>query len=223
MVESSFYASSSQANQSVYNSSVKSVGKIRVFLNQKIGSGVTSSVYTGLYKSQSNRDAVKAAQFGTEENIQKIPVAIKVFQLKMIKKRNMQKMLNQEFAVLNRVKHRNIVEFLGYERTRNAFYFIFELCEGGDLQAYLNQRGALSELEAQKFFKQIADAMITLNREDVIHCDLKPANILMTKDEKLKLADFGLARQINTQSQYDEPLVLDNAGTPIYKAPEVYH
>ena len=40
--------------------------------------------------------------------------------------------------------------------------------------------------------------MITLNREDVIHCDLKPANILMTKNEKLKLADFGLARQINT-------------------------
>ena len=73
---------------------------------------------------------------------------------------------------------------------------MFEICEGGNFQDYLKTRGALSEFEAQKFFKQIADAMITLNREDVVHRDLKPANILLSKDNKIKLADFGLARQI---------------------------
>ena len=139
----------------------------------------------------------------------------------MIKEQNMQKFLNQEFAVLNRVKHRNIVEFHGYERTKNAYYFIFELCEGGDFQTYLRQRGALPELDAQRFFKQIADAMITLNREDVIHRDLKPANILMTKENKIKLADFGLARKIDTNSE--DPLMKTHVGTPYYKAPEIYH
>jgi len=113
----------------------------------------------------------------------------------MVKEQNMQKFLNQEFAVLNRVRHRNIVEFIGFERSKNAYYFIFELCEGGNFQEYLRARGALPEFEAQKFFKQIADAMITLNREDVIHRDLKPANILLTADNMIKLADFGLARQ----------------------------
>jgi serine/threonine protein kinase len=83
--------------------------------------------------------------------------------------------------------------------TKSAFYLVFELCEGGNLKDYLHQRGALPEFEAQKLFKQIADAMILLNREDIIHRDLKPANILLTKDNKAKLADFGLARKFDTQ------------------------
>ena len=113
----------------------------------------------------------------------------------MVKEQNMQKLLKQELEVLNTVRHRNIVEFLGYERSKNAYYFVFELCEGGTLQEYMRARGSLSEFEAQKFFKQIADAMITLNRQDVVHRDLKPANILLTKENKIKLADFGLARE----------------------------
>lgn len=123
--------------------------------------------------------------------------------------------------MLNRVRHRNIVEFIGYERTKNAYYFIFELCEGGNFQEYLRTRGALPELEAQKFFKQIADAMVTLNREDIIHRDLKPANILLTKDHKIKLADFGLARKFEPNSE--DGLLQTHVGTPYYKAPEIYH
>jgi len=51
----------------------------------------------------------------------------------MVKEQNMQKLLKQELEVLNKVRHRNIVEFLGYERSKNAYYFVFELCEGGTL------------------------------------------------------------------------------------------
>ena len=60
----------------------------------------------------------------------------------------MQKFLDQELQVLNRVRHRNIVDFIGYERSRNASYMIFELCKGGNLQDYLRMRGALNEFEA---------------------------------------------------------------------------
>ena len=66
---------------------------------------------------------------------------------------NLKKFLDNEINVLNRLKHRNIVEFLGVQQTRNALYIAFELCEGGDFQAYLRRHGPLPELEAQKFFK----------------------------------------------------------------------
>lgn len=170
--------------------SVKEIGALKVYLNQRLGAGVTSQVFRGTY------NPAKAKDPGARGDSKKRQVAVKVIQLNMIKDQNMQKFLNQEFAVLNRVRHRNIVEFMGFERTKNAFYLIFELCEGGDFQELLKLRGALPEFEAQKFFKQIADAMITLNREDVIHRDLKPANILLTKEQKIKLADFGLARPL---------------------------
>lgn len=71
----------------------------------------------------------------------------------MIRDQNLGKFLQNEFDVLNRVRHRNIVEFLGFERTKNAYYIIFELCDGGDFQSYLSQHGALPELEAQRYFK----------------------------------------------------------------------
>ncbi len=58
---------------------------------------------------------------------------MKVIQVTMVKEQNMQKLLKQELEVLNKVRHRNIVEFLGYERSKNAYYFVFELCEGGTL------------------------------------------------------------------------------------------
>ena len=45
---------------------------------------------------------------------------------------NLKKFLDNEINVLNRLKHRNIVEFLGVQQTRNALYIAFELCEGGD-------------------------------------------------------------------------------------------
>ena len=66
--------------------------------------------------------------------------------------------------------------------SKSAYYFVFELCEGGNLSDYMDKHGPLSEADAQKFFKQIAEAMKVMNREDVIHRDLKPANILLTKD-----------------------------------------
>lgn len=103
-------------------------------MNQRLGSGVTSSVYKGMYNPGGGQP--------------KRAVAVKVIPVSMIKEQNLQKFINQEFDVLNRVRHRSIVEFITYERTKNSFYYVFELCEGGDFQHYLRQRGTLTELEA---------------------------------------------------------------------------
>ena len=126
-------------------STIKEIGKIKVFLNQRLGQGMTSQVYKGSFNTGRFKEPT---QEGEQKRPIKIAVAVKVIQLNMIKEQNMQKFLNQEFAVLNRVRHRNIVEFIGYERTKNAYYFVFELCEGGNFQEFLRTRGALPEFEA---------------------------------------------------------------------------
>ena len=107
---------------------------------------------------------------------------------------NLEKFLKQEFTVLTKVRHQNVCEFFGVERSANRIYLIFELCDGGDLQQYLEKKGPLPESEVQSLFRQIAYAMIVFNREDCVHRDLKPANILLTAGGKIKVADFGLAR-----------------------------
>ena len=149
-------------------------------------------------------------------------VAVKIIQHSLVQDQNMKKFIDQELKVLNKVRHRNIVDFIEYQLTKNAHYLVFELCDGGNFQEYLRIHGSLNEYTAQRFFKQIADAMITLNREDVIHRDLKPANILMTQEDRLKLADFGLARPFQPAENSDS-LLQTHVGTPYYKAPEIYH
>lgn len=86
-----------------------------------------------------------------------------------------------------------------------------------DLRKFLAEQGRLSEWEAQRIFKQLADAMLCLHVQDVVHRDLKPANILLTEAGDVKLADFGLARTFDQQ----DDLMRTKVGTPYYLAPEV--
>lgn len=66
----------------------------------------------------------------------------------MIEQGNMKKYIDQELDVLNKVRHRNIVNFMDIIHTKSAYYLVFELCEGGNFQEYLKARGALPEYEA---------------------------------------------------------------------------
>lgn len=119
--------------------------------------------------------------------------------------------------MLSRLKHKNIVEFIDHVSSKKSYYFVFELCKGGDLRSLLQQKGRLTEDEAQRIFKQLADALCVLNMQDIVHRDLKPANILLTADGQVKLADFGLAKFFHPK----DGLLESKVGTPYYLAPEI--
>ena len=113
---------------------------------------------------------------------------------------NFTQMLRNELAVTQKLTSRHIVQFVDVAHTRHHYYFVFELCAGGDLAGLLRKKGRLNEFEAQRLFRQLACALKVLYQSGVVHRDLKPANILLSADLDVKLADFGLAKIFNPQT-----------------------
>ncbi|KAJ3343654.1 hypothetical protein HDU93_007535 [Gonapodya sp. JEL0774] len=98
-------------------------------------------------------------------------------------------------------------------------YMQMELCENGSLQDFLEDLAAVpdvfDEYRVWQFVADIAVALTTIHRYNIIHLDVKPANILITKDCRLKLGDFGLA------TYWPVPLDTEREGDRNYIAPEI--
>ncbi|KAA6372108.1 MAG: putative CBL-interacting serine/threonine-protein kinase 19, partial [Streblomastix strix] len=93
------------------------------------------------------------------------------------------------------------IEILGFFVDDDVKAFlIMEYCEGGNLHQYINDmknKGKMiSEQDAWTFISQMASAIFQMHSNGVIHGDLKPSNVLLTRDRKIKLGDFGLARKL---------------------------
>lgn len=80
-------------------------------------------------------------------------------------------------------------------KTVNNFYFVYEYCNGGTLESLLKKEGPLQEKLALEYFAQIVEAFKVLNKNNIMHRDLKPDNILI-HDGILKLADFGFCKPL---------------------------
>jgi len=124
-----------------------------------------------------------------------------------------------EAVALDRVRHPNIISRLGHGTARDLkgmmfHYLVLEYLEGGDLQQ-ATRAGWLTPDIAMKYVEQICAGLRHAHRNGVIHRDIKPQNLLLTKDrETVKIADFGVAR-IHLS---DAPIT--RVGTNIYAPPE---
>lgn len=124
-----------------------------------------------------------------------------------------------EAVALDRVRHPNIISRLGHGTARDLkgtvfHYLVLEYLEGGDLQKAA-RTGNLSFKQSFKYLEQVCAGLRHAHRHNIIHRDIKPQNLLLTKDrETVKIADFGVAR-INLS---DTPIT--RVGTNIYAPPE---
>lgn len=120
----------------------------------------------------------------------------------------------RESELLAGVRHPNLVNieasFLAF-RTR---FLVMERCQGYDLSRHLAIRGPLPEAQATALFGQLAAGLVHLHDHQILHLDLKPANLMLCDDGTVKIADFGLCRLLD-----DEPATVIR-GTPAYMAPE---
>ena len=124
-----------------------------------------------------------------------------------------------EAVALDRVRHPNIISRLGHGTARDTrgtlfHYLVLEYLEGGDLQRLCRESG-FSLKQALKYVEQTCAGLRHAHNHGVIHRDIKPQNLLLTKDrDTVKIADFGVAR-IHTS---EAPIT--RVGTNIYAAPE---
>jgi serine/threonine protein kinase len=106
--------------------------------------------------------------------------------------------------------------FEDYDRT----FMIMEEMKGGDLLDKIEEKEFYPEDECRKLSRRLFEAIFFCHRKRIVHRDIKPENVLLentTDDTKIKLADFGCAKQMNS-----ETILITMCGTPQYVAPEVY-
>lgn len=123
----------------------------------------------------------------------------------------------REISLLKGIKHPNVVELKEVIYQDDNLYLIFEYCEY-DLKKYMRKIGGpLPAATVKKFTYQILQATAYCHAHRVMHRDLKPQNLLIDKDDNVKLADFGLARAFGLPVKtYTHEVV-----TLWYRAPEI--
>ncbi len=160
-----------------------------------IGSGTYGSVYRATDKKL---------------NIDK---ALKVFGLKREKK-HLIPLLRREAQTLAKLNHPNITRIYDFDEQGEYIFLDMEYVDGENLQEKLVKK-KFSPATAARISVALAEALTAAHEQGIIHQDIKPANILMTKDNSPKLSDFGLADNLK-----DKQDIFMNLGTNKYAAPE---
>lgn len=144
-------------------------------------------------------------------------VALKMLRHRFIYNPDVISRFDQEIELLQQLQHQNIValrdHFVAY-RTR---FIVLELYDGADLRAVIRDHGPLPESIARRVLGQIAAGLNAAHAGGVTHLDLKPANVLLNREGRIAITDFGLARLIESDGCHGEM-----AGTPAYMPPEQF-
>lgn len=154
------------------------------------------------------------------------PVAIKRILPSLSDDRLVIQDFRHEVNLLVKLRHPNIVQFLGAVTEKKPLMLITEYLRGGDLHQYLKGKGALNPSTAINFALDIARGMAYLHNEPnvIIHRDLKPRNVLLVNSsaDHLKVGDFGLSKLIRVQNSHDVYKMTGETGSYRYMAPEVF-
>ncbi|CAK9231324.1 unnamed protein product [Sphagnum troendelagicum] len=137
------------------------------------------------------------------------------FAVKVIDSESIAPEIQQEVTMLSRLRHPNIVQYYGSTIENGCLYIFLELVKMGSLQSILKKFQVFDEVIISTYTRQILEGLEYLHSKNTIHRDIKCGNILVDSNGQVKLADFGLAKQMN------KALATSFKGTPFYMAPEV--
>ena len=124
-------------------------------------------------------------------------VAIKVLRPEYREDEEFIKRFKIEAQSAGNLSHQNIVSVYDVGNENDTEYIVMEYVEGITLKQYLSAKGVLPEKEAVDFASQICSGLEYAHKKGIIHKDIKPENILITKEGILKITDFGIAKALN--------------------------
>lgn len=148
----------------------------RYEIKEKLGSGGMSVVYKGL------------------DTLLNRLVTIKVLREQYANDEDFIRRFHREAQSVASLSHINIVSIYDVGFEENSHYLVMEFIEGQNLKEFIRQRGKLPISEAVPIGMQILDALEHAHEHKVVHRDIKPHNILLTRQGRVKVTDFGIAR-----------------------------
>jgi serine/threonine protein kinase len=178
------------------------IGKVlgnRYEIVEKIGSGGMSIVYK--------------ARCGLLNRF----VAVKVLRPEFTSDENFVKKFRQESQAAASLSHQNIVSIYDVGIDDDIHYIVMEYIEGRTLKQIIREKGRLNPAQAADIAQQICKALVHAHKNHIVHRDIKPHNILVTKDGTAKVTDFGIARAVTSSTVTNTGSVI---GSVHYFSPE---
>lgn len=170
-------------------------------IRRKLGAGAMASVFLGRQLSLDRSVAIKVLPKKFSTNVQFIERFYK------------------EGQAAARLNHPNIVQAFDVGQAGEFHYFVMEYVDGKTVYDVIRKQGKFSEKDATSIIRQMALALQHAHERGLIHRDVKPKNIMLTKDGVPKLADMGLARAVSDK-EAAEAEKGRAFGTPYYISPE---
>lgn len=127
-------------------------------------------------------------------------VAIKVLKEEFASDENFVSKFKMEAQAAARLSHPNIVNVYDVVDEGDLHYIVMELIEGITLKNYIEKKGFLENKEAIGIAIQVAQGIAAAHEQHIIHRDIKPQNMIISKDGTVKVADFGIARAVSSQT-----------------------
>ena len=144
-------------------------------------------------------------------------VALKVLAPALSEDEGVKKRFAREMEILQRLEHKNVVKYYGGGTFDGQHFYAMELLEGGTVEDLMKKKSRLSWEQTIEVGKSVARALEHAHYYGIIHRDLKPANLFLTKAGRLKLGDFGIARDTGRTAL---TAAGKTVGTYAYMAPE---
>ena len=147
-------------------------------------------------------------------------VALKMMSYRLIYDGAALSRFHREAEILQSLDHENIARLQRLFPAYNTYFLVMELCEGVDLHRLFDAAGRLTESQVRPILGQLARALEYVHGRGLVHRDLKPGNVMITRHGEVKLTDFGIAvPEVVVAAEFPAaPRVV--MGTPPYMAPE---
>lgn len=123
----------------------------------------------------------------------------------------------REGKISANLQHKNIIEIFDYVRDGGTSYLVMEYIDGLDLSQVIEKEAPLLPKLAAGIAREVCQALACAHRNGIIHRDIKPKNILISKEGTVKITDFGVARDVDAPELTTTGMII---GTPFYMSPE---
>ena len=144
-------------------------------------------------------------------------VAIKMLRPEFVSDEDFINKFRHEAKAVAKITHPNVVSIYDIVESENSLYLVMEYIEGKNLKSFIKERGKLTIGEALDIANQVTAGVEVAHKNNIIHCDIKPHNILITDNKQVKVTDFGIARAVTSSTMTITDTIM---GSAHYFSPE---